>query len=86
MVDENQPSEILVFGKQYTVLHMSELDDVSVVLAGHDFADCQDIEACVAQSSDNCKVTSFIGQEQKRRCVHEAGFKIIFSCESVSAA
>jgi hypothetical protein len=31
MADENQPSEVLVFGKQNTILRMGKLDDVAVV-------------------------------------------------------
>ena len=86
MADENQPSEVPVFGKQDTVIRMGKPDDVAVVLEGHDFADCSNIETCFAQSSNNREVTSFIRQKSERRRNHEAGCKIIFSCESVSAA
>ena len=60
---KHQPSEIFILSQQDAVFSSSKFYQLPIIRTPHNLVNGIDIESISAQSTDNSKVTTLIGQE-----------------------
>lgn len=61
----NEPSEVLVFRQQDTILFVCSHDQLAIIRTLHGLRDCKHIKSIFAQRTHDGKITTFVRQKTK---------------------